>query len=147
MAWAEADFPLCRGVMQAAKGYDATRAYTHEHTAGERRDAPRMLAPPGLPWRKVERPRQARAERLTVPAAWRNRPVASRHEDHDGEPKPDPPPDPNLKSWSVHLIGGKKMQLLGSIEAVSEAAAIERVVVLFARDDERRNRLEVNLRR
>ena len=39
------------------------------------------------------------------------------------------------------------MQLLGSIEAVSEAAAIERVVVLFARDDERRNRLEVNLRR
>jgi hypothetical protein len=42
-----------------------------------------------------------------------------------------------VKSWSIHLIGGKKMQLLGSIEAVSEAAAIERAVVLFALDDER----------
>jgi hypothetical protein len=28
----------------------------------------------------------------------------------DGEPRPEPPPDPNLKSWSAHLIGGKKMQ-------------------------------------
>jgi hypothetical protein len=66
---------------------------------------------------------------------------------NDGEPKPEPPRDPNLKSWSVHLIGGKKMQSLGTIEAVSEAAAIERAVVLFALDDERRKRLAVNLRR
>jgi hypothetical protein len=68
---------------------------------------------------------------------------------HDGEPKPEPPvePDPNLRSWSVHLLGGKKMQSLGVIEALSEAAAIERAVVLFALDDERRKRLAVNLRR
>jgi hypothetical protein len=64
---------------------------------------------------------------------------------NDGEPKPEPPRDPNLKSWSVYLIGGKKMQLLGSIEAVSEAAAIERAVVLFALDDQHRKRLAVNL--
>jgi hypothetical protein len=30
---------------------------------------------------------------------------------NDGEPEP--PRDPNLKSWSVHLVGGKKMQSLG----------------------------------
>jgi hypothetical protein len=39
------------------------------------------------------------------------------------------------------------MQLFGTLEAVSEAAAIERAVVLFALDDERRKRLAVNLRR
>jgi hypothetical protein len=33
------------------------------------------------------------------------------------------------------LIGGKKMQMLGTIEAVCEAAAIERAIVLFALDD------------
>ena len=66
---------------------------------------------------------------------------------HDGEPQPEPPRDPNLKSWSVHLIGGKKMQSLGVIEALSEAAAIERAVVLFALNDERRKRLAVNLQR
>jgi hypothetical protein len=66
---------------------------------------------------------------------------------NDGEPKPEPPCDPKLKSWSVHLIGGKKMQLLGSVEAVSEAAAIERAAVLFSLDDKRRKRLAVNLRR
>jgi hypothetical protein len=38
---------------------------------------------------------------------------------HDGEPKPEPPKDPNLKRWSAHLIGGKKMQLLGFVEAVT----------------------------
>jgi hypothetical protein len=27
----------------------------------------------------------------------------------DGEPKPEPPKDPNMKKWSAHLIGGKKM--------------------------------------
>ena len=66
---------------------------------------------------------------------------------HDGEQKPEPPRDPNLKSWSVHLIGGKKMTSLGVIEAVSEAAAIDRAVVLFALDDARRKRLAVHLRR
>jgi hypothetical protein len=69
---------------------------------------------------------------------------------HDGEPAPAPPiapRDPNLKSWSAHLIGGKKMQLLGYLEAVTEAAAIERAVVLFSLDGERRKRLAVNLRR
>ena len=78
--------------------------------------------------------------------------IAVRHgariiERHEGEPPPAPliQRDPNLKSWSAHLIGGKKMHLLGYIEAVSEAAAIERAVVLFALDDERRKRLAVNL--
>jgi hypothetical protein len=65
---------------------------------------------------------------------------------HDGEPKPEPPKDPNLKKWSAHLIGGKKMQLLGFVEAVSEPAAIESVVVLFGLDDQKRRRLAVNLR-
>ena len=32
---------------------------------------------------------------------------------HDGEPRPEPPRDPNLRSWAAHLIGGSKMQLLG----------------------------------
>src|SRR5262245_1417107 len=32
---------------------------------------------------------------------------------HDGEPKPAPPPEPDVKSWSAHLIGGKRMQLMG----------------------------------
>ena len=45
------------------------------------------------------------------------------------------------------MIGGRKMQLLGYIEVVDETAAIERAVVLFAIDDERRKRLAVNLRR
>jgi hypothetical protein len=69
-------------------------------------------------------------------------------ERHDGEPPPPPiePRDPNLRSWSVHLIGGKKMTLLGVIEAVDELAAIERAVVLFGLDDAKRNRLAVNLR-
>jgi hypothetical protein len=62
---------------------------------------------------------------------------------HDGEPAPPRlvERDPNLKSWSAHLIGGKKMQLLGYLEAVNEAAAIEQAVVLFSLDDERRKRL------
>jgi hypothetical protein len=38
------------------------------------------------------------------------------------------------------------MQWLGVIEAVSEAAAIERAIVLYALDDERRKRLAVKLR-
>jgi hypothetical protein len=66
---------------------------------------------------------------------------------HDGEPKPEPPKDPNLKSWSAHLISGKKMQLLGFVEAVSEPAAVETAVALFRLDDPKRRRLAVNLRR
>jgi hypothetical protein len=52
-----------------------------------------------------------------------------------------------LKSWSAHLIGGKKMILLSVIEAVSEAAAIERAAVLLSLDEAKRKRLAVNLRR
>jgi hypothetical protein len=74
-----------------------------------------------------------------------NRNVYLRHgariiERHDGEP-PAPPlvqRDPNLRSWSAHLIGGRKMQLLGYLEAVSETAAIERAVVLYGLDDQKR---------
>jgi hypothetical protein len=34
---------------------------------------------------------------------------------HDGDPKPVPPPDPNLKSWSAYPISGKRMtRLAGS---------------------------------
>jgi hypothetical protein len=66
---------------------------------------------------------------------------------HDGEPRPEPPRDPNLKSWSAHLIVGKKMLRLGLVEAITEAAAIEAAVVLFSLDDQKRRRLAVNLRR
>ncbi len=43
---------------------------------------------------------------------------------HDGAPKPaaKTPVDPNLKSWSVHLIGGRKTQHLGFIQADGERA-------------------------
>jgi hypothetical protein len=81
---------------------------------------------PGRPTRRLKYPK---------------RNIALRHgarviERHDGEPAPPPliKRDSNLKRWSAHLIGGKKMQLLGTIEAVSAAAAIERAVVLFALD-------------
>jgi hypothetical protein len=58
---------------------------------------------------------------------------------HDGAPKPEPlvKRDPNLKSWSAHLIGGRKMTLLGYIEAVDEAGAIERAATLFTLDAKR----------
>jgi hypothetical protein len=79
--------------------------------------------------------------------------IALRHgariiERHEGEPPPAPliQRDPNLKSWSVSLIGGKKIQSLGVIEAVSEASAIERAVSLYGLDDQKRTRLAVNLR-
>ncbi|MBO0753780.1 MAG: hypothetical protein J2P53_16800 [Bradyrhizobiaceae bacterium] len=61
--------------------------------------------------------------------------------------RPEPPKDPNLRSWSAHLIGGKKMQHLGYVEAVTEAAAIEAAVALFGLNDERKKRLAINLRR
>jgi hypothetical protein len=70
-------------------------------------------------------------------------------ERHHGEPPPAPiePRDPDLRSWSVHLIGGKKLTNLGWVEAVDEPAAIERAVVLFSLDDAKRSRLAVNPRR
>jgi hypothetical protein len=70
-------------------------------------------------------------------------------ERHHGEPPPAPiePRDPDLRSWSVHLIGGKKLTNLGWVEAVDEPAAIERAVVLFSLDDAKRSRLAVNRRR
>jgi hypothetical protein len=40
-------------------------------------------------------------------------------------------------SWSAHLIGGKKMKLLGFVEAATE-------MVLFSLDSERPKRLTVN---
>jgi hypothetical protein len=55
---------------------------------------------------------------------------------HDGEPKPEPPikaRDPNLRSWSAHLIAGKKMQFLGNLEVATEPAAIETAGAPFSR--------------
>ena len=66
---------------------------------------------------------------------------------HDGEPRPEPPRDPNLKEWSVRLIGGSKARFVGYVEAVTEPAAIEAAVALFGLDAERRKRLVVNPRR
>lgn len=65
---------------------------------------------------------------------------------HDGEPKPEPPRDPALRSWSAHLIG-RKLQLLGFVEAVSQSAAVEAAVATFGLDDGKRRRLAVNPRR
>jgi hypothetical protein len=65
----------------------------------------------------------------------------------DGESKPEPPRDPNLKSWSARLIGRKEDAVLGFVEAVSEPAAIEAAVVLLSLDDQKRSRLATNLRR
>jgi hypothetical protein len=68
---------------------------------------------------------------------------------HDGapEPKPEPPTDPNLKSWSVHLIGGKKMQHLGFVHATGEQDAIEVALEKFGLDEPKRKRLAVSLTR
>jgi hypothetical protein len=64
-----------------------------------------------------------------------------------GEPQPELPPDPNARSWSAHLIGGKKLTFLGFVGDVDEPTAIEQAVVVFSLEDERRKRLAVNLRR
>jgi hypothetical protein len=81
-------------------------------------------------------------------AKYPKRNVQLRHgaciiERHDGEVPPPPlvKRDQNLKSWSAHLIGGRKMQRLGVIEAVNERAA-----ALFSLDDAKHKRLAVNLR-
>jgi hypothetical protein len=57
---------------------------------------------------------------MAAVAKYPNRNIQLRQDEriikrHDGEPKPEPETtDPNLKSWSVHLIGGRKMQTWGS---------------------------------
>jgi hypothetical protein len=53
----------------------------------------------------------------------------------NGEPRPQPPPDRNLRNWSAHLIGGKRMPWLGYAKAATAPAAIEAVVSLFGLDD------------
>jgi hypothetical protein len=66
---------------------------------------------------------------------------------HDGEP-PKPPPapvDPNLKSWSVSMIGGRKMRHFGYVQAVDEKAEIKAAVEKFGLDDQKRKRIAVNL--
>ena len=62
---------------------------------------------------------------------------------NDGEPKPEPPRDPNTRSWSVHFIGGKRMERLGTVEAVDETKAIDAAAALFGLDNLRRKRLAV----
>ena len=42
------------------------------------------------------------------------------------------PTSEQRKGLDINLIGGRKMTLLGYLEAASEAAAIERAVVLYA---------------
>jgi hypothetical protein len=86
----------------------------------------------------------ARAAHLDIASAAYMAAVA-RHPNRDVQPEP--PRDPNLKSWSAHLIGGKQMQHLGYVEATDEPAAIEAAVTLFGLDDSKRSRLAVNLRR
>jgi hypothetical protein len=64
---------------------------------------------------------------------------------HDGEPTPEPPEpvDPNLRTWSVSLIG-KKLEHCGFVQAANEAAAIEVAVVKFGLDQHKRKRLAVS---
>jgi hypothetical protein len=65
---------------------------------------------------------------------------------HDGEP-PKPPPapvDPNMKSWSVNLIGGRRMQHFGLVQAIDEKTAIEAAVEKFGLDEQKRKRIAVN---
>jgi hypothetical protein len=62
---------------------------------------------------------------------------------NDGEPRPEPPRDPNARSWLVHFIGGKRMERLGIVEAVDETGAIDAAAALFGLDSLRRKRLAV----
>jgi hypothetical protein len=62
---------------------------------------------------------------------------------YDGEPRPEPPRDPNARNWSVHFIGGKRMERLGIVEATDEAGAVETAATLFGLDNLRRKRLAV----
>lgn len=65
---------------------------------------------------------------------------------HEGDPPKPPPaqPDPNLKNWSVHLIGARKMEHYGFVLAADEQTAIEVAVGKFGLDDQKRRRLAVN---
>jgi hypothetical protein len=49
-----------------------------------------------------------------------------------------------MKTWSVSLIGGKKMEHFGYVQAGSEEAAIEEAAVKFRLDGMRRKRLAVS---
>jgi hypothetical protein len=94
----------------------------------------------------------ASAAYMATVAKFPSRNVQLRHgariiKRHDGEPKPETPRDPNLKAWSIHLIGGKKLIFLGVVEAASEPAAIEAAAALFNLDDLQRKRLAINPRR
>jgi hypothetical protein len=62
---------------------------------------------------------------------------------NDAEPRPEPPRAPNARSWSVHLIGGKRIERLGVVEAADETGAIEVAAALFGLDDLQRKRLTI----
>jgi len=94
----------------------------------------------------------ASAAYIAAVARYRLRNVQLRHggrvvRRHEGGPAPEPPPDHNLRRWSAHLIGGKRMTLLGYVEAAAAPAAIEATVAMFALDDHKRRRLATNQRR
>jgi hypothetical protein len=57
-----------------------------------------------------------------------------------------PLPDPNLRSWSVHLIRGRRLELLGYIDAADEAAATGKAIDLFSLTEAQRKRLAINPR-
>jgi hypothetical protein len=65
---------------------------------------------------------------------------------HDGQPKPAPRSSP-LRSWSVHLIRGRRMELLGFIDASDETSATQQAIKVFTLTEDQRRRLAVNLRR
>jgi hypothetical protein len=65
---------------------------------------------------------------------------------HDGDPAPtpEPPTDPNLKSWSVNLIGGRKMQHLGFVLAADAESAVIVAAERYELSPEKRKRLAVS---
>jgi hypothetical protein len=65
---------------------------------------------------------------------------------HDGEPAPVPKlqKDPNLKSWSVSLIGGRKMQHLGFVLAADAESAMTVAAEQYQLSPEKRKRLAVS---
>jgi hypothetical protein len=66
---------------------------------------------------------------------------------HDGEPAPEPPTDPNLRTWSVSLIAGRKMQHLGFVLAADADSAVIVAAERYELSPEKRKRLVVNLQR
>jgi len=90
----------------------------------------------------------ATAAYMAAIARFPTRNIALRHgariiRRNDGEPKPEPRRDPKARSWSVHFIGGKRMERLGTVEAVDETTAIDTAAALFGLDKLRRKRLAV----